>query len=552
MISSASSPLPVEHVDRIQAFSGLASTRLIQPGESQATAPLLGILVFAESSLPSSMKLISTTTADPDPEPRKNIDFQQPNCENTREPTMLTIANRARCFTLAPVCNLSWKHWAAAGVLSAGLLELPFPLAGPLPPWRTVFAWFGSFHSSWAVLSFRAASAHVPCAWRVSSSPISAACCGTWATATGFATPCFATANAAAGPTLLLIGFSLVLGLYFGLFGLGLALVRRATGSTRLALAFAPFLWTGLDLAAARITSVPWDQLGYSQVDNALVNQIAPWTGVYGISFVLVAATRSSPAACCWAAKPRAGSRAAGPGRLRRMLLRSQVSAAVFVPPPTPAPTATAVLIQPNLDVGDANNWRGTEWDRHIAEFACLAGESAEAYIAGIRKPARPRARSFCPPYPTIPISSSGPNRPRRSSGEDQQLRAGHALRRPATQRPPWPGAWALVSPKSSRPALLQLRIRCQRRTGSSSAATTKSTSFPSASTSRSSNGSPSPQAHRPRLVFSRAARSAKSFFSTRRTAVVIATASSSAMKRSSPTRCANSRARRRGAGERQ
>ncbi len=48
--------------------------------------------------------------------------------------------------------------------------------------------------------------------------------------------------------------------------------VRRTTGSTRLALAFAPFLWTALDLAAARITSVPWDQLGYSQVDNALVN----------------------------------------------------------------------------------------------------------------------------------------------------------------------------------------------------------------------------------------------------------------------------------------
>ena len=42
-------------------------------------------------------------------------------------------------------------------------------------------------------------------------------------------------------PTLLLMGFSLVLGLYFGLFGLAVMLVRRATGSTRLALAAAPF-----------------------------------------------------------------------------------------------------------------------------------------------------------------------------------------------------------------------------------------------------------------------------------------------------------------------
>ena len=56
-----------------------------------------------------------------------------------------------------------------------------------------------------------------------------------------------------------------------------------------MALAVAPFLWTGLDLAAARITSVPWDQLGYSQIDNALINQLAPFTGVYGITFVLVA-----------------------------------------------------------------------------------------------------------------------------------------------------------------------------------------------------------------------------------------------------------------------
>ncbi len=46
----------------------------------------------------------------------------------------------------------SWKLWAAA-VLSAGLLELPFPLAGPLPPWRSVFAWFALVPLLWALLA---------------------------------------------------------------------------------------------------------------------------------------------------------------------------------------------------------------------------------------------------------------------------------------------------------------------------------------------------------------------------------------------------------------
>src|SRR5206468_2870864 len=109
----------------------------------------------------------------------------------------------------------AWRQWGAAG-LSAGLLELPFPLAGPMPPWRSIFAWFG-------------------------------------------------------------------------LFGLALMLVRGTTGRTAWALLSAPFLWTALDLLAARFTSVPWDQLGYSQVDNALVARLAPWTGVYGITFLLVA-----------------------------------------------------------------------------------------------------------------------------------------------------------------------------------------------------------------------------------------------------------------------
>src|ERR1039457_4660688 len=46
----------------------------------------------------------------------------------------------------------AWKLWAAAG-LSAGLLELPFPLAGPMPVWRSIFAWFALVPLFWAILS---------------------------------------------------------------------------------------------------------------------------------------------------------------------------------------------------------------------------------------------------------------------------------------------------------------------------------------------------------------------------------------------------------------
>src|ERR1700733_9187105 len=54
-----------------------------------------------------------------------------------------------------------WRLWAASA-LAAGLLELPFPLAGPLPVARSVFAWFGLVPLLWAVLSPATASSPRP------------------------------------------------------------------------------------------------------------------------------------------------------------------------------------------------------------------------------------------------------------------------------------------------------------------------------------------------------------------------------------------------------
>jgi apolipoprotein N-acyltransferase len=200
-------------------------------------------------------------------------------------------------------------------------------------------------------------------------------------------------------PTLLLLGYSMVLGLYFGLFGLLVVLVRRATGSTRLALAAAPVFWAALELAASRITSVPWDQLGYSQVDNEFLNQLAPWTGVYGISFLLVGINALL-----------AGGLMLERCSLRRlwgiagMILMVGGMAGIFLPAPKPATTATAVLVQPNLDVSGEGYWVGPgEWDRHIAEFVKLAGEDCKTYIAGIPQTGAPNGEIVCPPYPTHP-----------------------------------------------------------------------------------------------------------------------------------------------------
>jgi apolipoprotein N-acyltransferase len=223
-------------------------------------------------------------------------------------------------------------------------------------------------------------------------------------------------------PTLLLIGFSLVLGLYFGLFGLSVMLVRRATGSTRLALAAAPVLWTALELAAARITSVPWDQLGYSQVDNGLVNQLAPWTGVYGISFVLVAVNALVAGSLVLRGrKERLFFGAVG------VLLLIGGWAGVFLPGPNAPGSATAVLIQPDLDVGSEDAWPGAEWNRHMDQFVKLAEEQCKTYIAGIPQTGAPAGEIVCPPYPTHPDLVAWPESPAPFAEQDSRFQQGMA-----------------------------------------------------------------------------------------------------------------------------
>ena len=313
--------------------------------------------------------------------------------------------------------RVSLKLWAAAG-LSAALLELPFPLAGHMPAWRSVFAWFGLVPLLSAILS----SAHLQQPRPLRRAFLLAYVCGVlW-----YGGNCYWIRDTmmrygdmpAMAPFLLLVGFSLVLGLYIGLFGLCVMLIRRATASSRLALAAAPFLWVALELAASRITSVPWDQLGYSQVDNGLVNQLAPWTGVGGISFVLVAVNALIASLLILRAEQHRWL-----WGIAGVVLLVLGCAGIYMTPPRPAGTDTAVLVQPNLNVSADNDWTGPgEWDSHIAEFRRLAAEQCKTYIAGIPQTGASSGEIICPPYETHPGLVVWPEAPSPFFEEDARF----------------------------------------------------------------------------------------------------------------------------------
>ena len=180
----------------------------------------------------------------------------------------------------------------------------------------------------------------------------------------------------------IVILFSAVLGLYFGLFGLLLAFFRRRFGLIA-ALVLAPFLWTALELAGARITSVPWDQLGYSQVSSLWITRFAPWTGVYGISFVLVLANVVLVAV--WMVGSRASMWVRAMAAV--LLLIVLFGFSLWTPPPAATTDAYAVLIQPNIDVATDDNWIGPEWNGDVQWIVNQARETCTPAYEGMPRP---------------------------------------------------------------------------------------------------------------------------------------------------------------------
>ncbi len=295
--------------------------------------------------------------------------------------------------------RISFASSLSLALLSAVLLDLPFPIAGPLPPWRAIFGWIALVPLLYVLLAPQEIDSR-RYLWR---STLLAYICGVvWYVLNCYwiyqTMTTYAQGVSPLGGVGILLLFSAVLGLYFSLFGLILAFLRRASRGIIVPLAVAPFAWTAIELLAAHLTSVPWDQLGYSQVDNLMLTKLAPFTGTYGISLVLVAGNSLLAAALLTRnihTRLRFGTGAV------LLVVLLQLSS-VFPSKPS-ATTAYAVLMQPNLDVGAYNMWIGPEWDEHASWMLQQSLRTCSpAYIGmpitGIPPVTPPCGRNFPPP----------------------------------------------------------------------------------------------------------------------------------------------------------
>ncbi|MFA6357798.1 MAG: apolipoprotein N-acyltransferase [Candidatus Omnitrophota bacterium] len=78
----------------------------------------------------------------------------------------------------------------------------------------------------------------------------------------------------------------LYLALYFGLFGLGAAFIKKPTAK---GIIFLPCFWVLLEYTRSYLfTGFPWALIGFSQSTNLPVIQLADITGAWGVSFLVV------------------------------------------------------------------------------------------------------------------------------------------------------------------------------------------------------------------------------------------------------------------------
>ncbi|MFQ5816584.1 MAG: apolipoprotein N-acyltransferase [Terriglobia bacterium] len=135
--------------------------------------------------------------------------------------------------------------------------------------------------------------------------------------------------------------FVIVMALFFGLYSWWVGELARR--SQTVALLLAPVIWVAMELLRTHlITGVPWNLLGYAWAKHPELIQVASWTGIYGVSFLM--AVVNTALAAVWVVRTR---RALLLVSAVILLVAALVVARAHLPPA--APTATALLVQTNL-----------------------------------------------------------------------------------------------------------------------------------------------------------------------------------------------------------
>jgi apolipoprotein N-acyltransferase len=243
------------------------------------------------------------------------------------------------------------RLWAMA-ILSGVLQVLPFPIAGPVPVWRTALCWIALTPLLAALVGHDANGQRL--------SAIQGAALGYCSGFVWYLGNCYwvyqtmylygGIAKPVSAGILLL--FCLYLALYHALFGALIAAFRRGRMGVQTVLLLSPIAWVAVELARARITGFPWDLLGITQVDNPLLTKLAPFTGAYGLSFVIAAVN------VLWLSRiDLKGRRVAAPSVAVAgvaIMLFSVVSQRYSQEPAPQGTSAIATLVQENLEVGAA------------------------------------------------------------------------------------------------------------------------------------------------------------------------------------------------------
>ena len=243
---------------------------------------------------------------------------------------------------------VSIRAWLLV-ILAAILQVAIFPLAGPVPAWRAALSWIALVPIFLALTTPGRTGQPL----RLPRAAVLGYLCGVLWYA-GNASWIYQTMYLYGGlpkpvAFLILVLFSLYLGLYHALFATLFVLARRSFSNASAAFILAPFLWVAVELARARITGFPWDLLGNTQIDNAILIRIAPLTGVMGISF-LIAAINAALALVLVSGTKR--SRLAITSALVLVLATRLLNPVLFDSEMPNPYLPVAVMMQENLQVG--------------------------------------------------------------------------------------------------------------------------------------------------------------------------------------------------------